>query len=242
MQIKTSITQIKDGQEFIRKQPLTELIKEHSFAAVIFLLLKGKLPNETEEKMMNALFVAAIDHGPGTASGQVSRIVASAKSSLHVCVSAGILAMGERHGSAIEGAAKFFQTHKETEDVDALAKDLKAQKVRVPGYGHAVLSTDHRSETLFDLAKDVGLFGAHSQFALDFYSALNAVSSKQLPINIDGSMAAILSDMGFDWQLMKGFFMIARVPGLVAQSYEELRNDVGLRRLSERDVLFVDEA
>ena len=28
--------------------------------------------------------------------------------------------------------------------------------------------------------------------------------------------------MGFDWRLGKGFFIIGRVPGLVAHAYEEL--------------------
>ena len=41
-------------------------------------------------------------------------------------------------------------------------------------------------------------------------------------MNVDGAIAAIVSEMGFDWRLGKGFFIIGRTPGLVAHAYEEL--------------------
>ena len=51
-------------------------------------------------------------------------------------------------------------------------------------------------------------------------------------------MAAILLDMGFDARLMKGFFIIARIPGLVAQVYEEMADDPGIRRLDQSDIQY----
>ncbi len=239
MKYTTSITNIVNEHEFIRGYALEELIKNHSFVETIFLILRGQLPTEKETKMLNALFTAAIDHGPGTASGQVVRITASAKNNLHTSLAAGILAMGERHGGAIEGAAKFFQFHVGEEHVAGLVKTFKQEKIRIPGYGHAVLKVDHRSKALFDMAREVGFFGKHCEFALAVHDALNEQSSKPLPINIDGSMAAILSDMGFDWQIMKGLFIIARVPGLVAHIYEEMTNDAGLRRLDQGEIEYV---
>ncbi len=239
MTIKTSITTIKNEKEYIHGHPLEQLIQERTFSETIYFLLKGEFPSDAHKKMLDSLLVAAIDHGPGTASGQVSRIVASAKNSLHVSVAAGMLAMGERHGSAIEGAAEFFSLHKDHTDISALAQELKEKKVRVPGFGHPFLTEDHRSATLFDLAKDLEIFGEHAAFAANFHTALNEVSSKPLPLNIDGAMAAILLDMGFAPALMKGFFMIARTPGLVAQSYEEMTHDVGIRRLDERDIEYI---
>ena len=44
---------------------------------------------------------------------------------------------------------------------------------------------------------------------------------KALPINVDGAIAAILCELGFEPSLMNGLFMIARVPGLVAHVTEE---------------------
>lgn len=241
MKYHTAITNIQQGREFLRGHAFDDVIKHFSFAESIFLILRGRLPEENEKKMFNAMLSAAIDHGPGTASGQVVRIAASAKNDFHTSVAAGILAMGERHGGAIEGAAKFFQHHVNDEQVAGLVKTFKQEKIRIPGYGHSVLTVDHRSEALFVVAREAGFFGKHCEFALAVHAELNTLSSKPLPINIDGTMAAILSDMGFDSQIMKGIFIIARVPGLVAHIYEEITHDIGLRRLSQDEIEYVGE-
>ncbi|MCP4633748.1 MAG: citryl-CoA lyase, partial [candidate division Zixibacteria bacterium] len=46
-----------------------------------------------------------------------------------------------------------------------------------------------------------------------------------------GGIAAVISDMGFDWRLGKGFFIISRVPGLVAHIYEEITREKPMRKL-----------
>ena len=77
------------------------------------------------------------------------------------------------------------------------------------------------------------MYGKHCDFAEAVGKSLNAISSKKLPLNVDGAMAAIISDMGFDWRLAKGFFIIGRVPGLAAHVYEEKTAGDGIRRLAE---------
>lgn len=238
MQWKTAITKIENEQEIIRGHNLQELVREKSFVEVIFLLLKGALPNEQEVRMLNALLTACIDHGVGASSATVARIVASTGNSLHTAVSAGVQTLGELHGGAIEGAAKFFQEYSEENGVEGLVKNLKDKKIRIPGYGHKVLTHDHRSDTLFAIAKETGFYGKHCAFAVAVQEALNKLSSKPLPLNIDGAMGAILSDMGFDWRLTKGFFIIGRIPGLVAQVYEEMLSGEGVRRLDEEEIEF----
>jgi citryl-CoA lyase len=54
-------------------------------------------------------------------------------------------------------------------------------------------------------------------------------------------MAAILLDMGFPWQMATGFFVIARVPGLVAHICEEMTGDAGIRRLDSSEEEYVGE-
>ena len=137
---------------------------------------------------------------------------------------------------------KFFQENKNIVQTHSYASlqdflnFLVAQKTRIPGYGHKVLKHDHRSDTLFAIARETGFYGAHCEFALAIGDALHRVSSKPLPLNIDGAMGAIISDMGFDWKLAKGFFIIGRMPGLVAQVYEEMTGKVGVRRISEEEI------
>jgi len=49
--------------------------------------------------------------------------------------------------------------------------------------------------------------------------------SKRLIINVDGAIAAIISDMGFDWRIGKGFFILSRTAGLVAHVYEQMYSE-----------------
>ena len=241
MKFKTSITKIKNGKEEIRGHSIEELIKEHGFVSSVFLLVKGELPTDKEEKMLDAMLTAAIDHGPGTASGMTSRIIASAKNSMHTSVASGILAMGDRHGSAIQGAMRFFYDNIDVEDLEQLIKQRKEAGNYIPGYGHPELDHDSRVDILFETAKEVDFYGKYCEFSKKVYKELNNEFSTKLPLNIDGGMAAILCDMGFDWQIAKGMFIIARIPGLVAQVYEEKKNDEGIKRLDEDEIEYLDK-
>jgi len=239
MKWETAITNIKDGQEIIRGKNLSELIQKNTFTETIFLIWQGRMPKSEEAKMLDAMFVAAIDHGTGTASAMMARISASAKNSMHTALAAGILGMGERHGSAIEAAAKFFVENKDNKNLPETLKELKDKKVRLAGFGHAVLTHDERSEELFKIAKELGFYKECCAVAENIQIELNKISSKPLPLNIDGAMGAILADMSFDPAMMKGIFITARVPGLVAHIYEETQNDAGLRRLGEDEIEYI---
>lgn len=236
MKFQTNITTIHEGREMVHGYTLTDLTQQKSFSDTIWLLLRGELPTVAQSKIFGAILTSAIDHGPGTASGLVTRISASVKTSIQASVAAGMLAMGERHIGALDSAAKFFTENKETSDLVGLVTELKSQKIRIPGFGHAVLTKDYRSETLLAIAKEVGFYGQYSKFAEEIEAELNKISSKPLPLNVDGAMAAILLDLGFKPGALTGIFLIARVPGLVAQATEEVQNDAGLRRLSEDEI------
>lgn len=235
MKWTTSISDVGNGRELIRGYRLDDLISKKNFTEVIFLILQGELPSKQEARMFNALLVACIDHGVAVASAQSARLSASTGNNLHTALAAGILAFGPRHGGAAQGAAEFFFEYKECADVDSLVGSLCEKKIRIPGYGHKVLEVDHRAEKLFAIAQECGFFGRHCSFAREVAEALSRASSKKLPLNIDGAIAAILLDMGFDPLLANGLFLIGRVPGLVAHIHEETQSGTGLRRVPESD-------
>lgn len=240
MKIKTSITNITaEGKEIIRGKELEQLIEQNTFSETIFLLFFKRLPNENEKRMWDALLVAAIDHGPAVTSAMTARISASAKNSTHTSLAAGILGFGERHGLAIEPAMKFFQEHSDDSDIASTLKQMKEQKKYAPGFGHKILKNDSRVEKLFEVAEKSGFRGKYCEFALKVHEELNKISSKPLPINIDGGMAAILCDMGVDYRLAQAIFLTARVPGLLAHIYEESTQGEGIYRLEEDEVEFL---
>lgn len=91
----------------------------------------------------------------------------------------------------------------------------------MPGFGHRLHTADPRTAKLFEIARRNQYSGRHIELALALEKSLEELSGKRLPINVDGAIAAVISDMGFDWRLGKAFFIISRVVGLVAHSYEE---------------------
>lgn len=233
MEWTTSISDVRDNKEILRGHNLDDLIGKLNFTQAIFLTLTGNLPTEPQEKMVNALLVASIDHGIGTPSAMNARVAASTGVAMNDAVAAGMLAMGKKHGTGpLADAAKFFAQNLE-QNTDELVKTLKEQKIRIPGYGHAILVDDPRANKLIALAKEYGVAGKHVEFAEKIFMSLNAVSSKKLPLNVDGAAAAIILDLGLDAELAPGFFLISRTPGLVAHVHEETIQETKMRRLAQ---------
>lgn len=241
MKFKTSITKIKDGQEIIRGHKLEELVKEKTFVESIYLLFKGEFPDEGQKRVLEAIFTSVIDHGPATSSALGARISSSAKNPIHASLAAGLLSFGDRHGMAVTDAMKFFYDNADEDDLEALLKKRKKEKQYVMGFGHKVLKVDLRSQTLLDIAKEVGVYGKYSEFALKTQETLNSISSRKLPLNIDGAVAAVLCDMGMDASLGNAFFLVGRVPGLLAHIIEEVESDEGIRRLGDEEIDYLTQ-
>jgi citryl-CoA lyase len=84
------------------------------------------------------------------------------------------------------------------------------------------------------------------KLALTIESLTDTFFQKHLILNVDGCIAAIASDMGFDWRLGKGFFIVSRTPGLVVHAYEQMYfekpykaphwSEIGYTGVSERKV------
>jgi hypothetical protein len=59
-------------------------------------------------------------------------------------------------------------------------------------------------------------------------------ASHPLSINLDGAIAAICGDLGFDPEIANGVFIIARVPGLLAHAAEERSREAPMRQVDAR--------
>ena len=237
MKITTRISHVTKEREIVRGHDLISLIGTKSFVEVAWLLLREEWPTPAQAAMLDATLVAAIDHGAAPVSSIAARVVASSGNDPHVALAAGILAQGTLHGGAIEDAARFFLAHA-NEDAAALVSLARTEKHRLPGYGHKLLAKDKRSAALFERAKTLKLFGIHSAFAERLEQALNEDAPKPLPLNVDGAMAAILLDLGFGPEPMRGFFVLARLPGLLAQVIEERATVRGPRRLGDDEITY----
>lgn len=233
---KTAITDVGPGKINIRGHKITDVMEKFTYAEAVYLILKGELPNKAEAELMNAILVSSIDHGPTPPSVLATRTVVSGGNSLNAALAGGVLAIGDTHGGAIEQSAKIMQELAvREEDPATLAAELvdwlKENKMRMPGFGHRLHNVDPRTGKLFAIAERHGYSGKHIELCKAIEKALAERLGKKLPINVDGAIAAVISDMGFDWRLGKGFFIISRMPGLVAHAYEEMTRERPMRKL-----------
>ncbi len=240
---KTSITKVEPNHIVTKGYRQEDLIGNVPFASVFFLLVKGQLPNEKDQKMIDAIITSSIDHGVTPPSTHASRVVASAGVPLPTAVAAGILAIGDTHGGAIQECArimqdvmKLMQTNKWSfeETARRLLDTLKTEGRRMPGFGHRIHHEDPRTKRLFELAEELGFSGDHIKFTKVL--AEEFARTKPLPINVDGAIAAVISDMGFDWHLGKAFFLLGRTAGLIAHVYEEMTTQKPMREICSAEV------
>jgi citrate synthase len=240
MKWKTSISKIEPNHIVTKGYRQEDLIGNVPFPSVVYLLLRGTLPSKEYGRMMDAIMTSCIDHGVTPPSSIASRTVASGGVPLPTAVAAGILSIGDSHGGAIEKGAKILQDgvqrlKKEGKTLEAVAsalvKETSDQKKRIPGFGHRIHTADPRTKRLFALAKELKIAGDHVALSQKIEAELEKTQGKKLPINVDGAIAAIISDMGFDWRLGKAFFLLGRVAGLTAQVYEEQTQEKPMREM-----------
>jgi citrate synthase len=102
LQWKTAITKIEPNNISIRGYALADLMGSVSFPQMVYLLFKGELPPENVGKMIEAILVSSVDHGTTPPSALSAITVASTGAPLNASVAAGILAISQFHGGAIE--------------------------------------------------------------------------------------------------------------------------------------------
>lgn len=234
----TLVTEIRENKIFVRGIPLEKLISDRSFAASIYTVLQGREPSEAEEAVINAILVSLIDHGLDTPSTHATLAVQRGGNPINVAVGAGILAQGEAHGGAIERAARMLQgAAKRPGEAPGVADEIvgvfAASKQRVPGYGHDLHKRDPRTQALMEKAREKKLFGRHCEIALAVQDALEKRYGQNVPLNVFGATAALISELGFDWRMGRSFFVLGRTVGVIGQAFEEIRREAPLDELGD---------
>ncbi len=240
---KTAITSVQPNKVRLRGYSIDDLMGKISFSQAIYLALKGELPSPQVGRLLDAIFVSSVDHGAGPPSVLAARTVASTGAELNAAVAAGVLAISRLHGGAIEEAMNLFQAVSrraaeknapEKETAREILAEMKARGERASGFGHRVHTQDPRTARLFGLAEELNLAGPYIRIARTI-EGLFKESGKPLPINVDGAIAAVLCDLGIPSEIGNAFFIIARVPGLVAHIHEEKTRMRPMRKIHPAD-------
>lgn len=219
-----------------------EVIGHRTFTETVFLLIAGRLPNEHENRMLDAVLVSLVEHGL-TPSAVVARMTYSvAPESLQGAIAAGLLGAGSVVLGSMEECGRILTRVQAAVEAGAARRDgltevvaeyLKEGK-RLPGVGHAIhREGDPRAARLFALADEYGFNGTYVDTIREFAEVAESTTGKKLPINVTGAVSALLLELGVPWRLHRGFALISRSAGLVAHVGEEIEKPITpeLRRL-----------
>jgi citrate synthase len=235
----TAITTFDRDRIVIRGKYVEELMGHGNFADIAFLLLSGRLPAHNESVVWNAVLTASCDHGPTSPSTFAARVVASGnRRAPEAAVAAGILAIGDAHGGASEeamaylkGALQIWKAGYGTmrKSAQAVIDDYRGKRRRLPGLGHRFHDVDPRTNRLWSLAKTHGLSSDGTAMMVEMQAALSASVGRDMPVNVDGAIAATLVDMGFEPPVARMAFILGRTAGIATHVLEELAREKPMR-------------
>ena len=246
---RTGITCIEPNKILIRGYPVDELMGRLGFGEAIYLLLMGELPTPAIGRLMSALLISSLDHGVTPPSTLAARNVATTSAPVRASVAAGVLAFGPYHGGDISSCMMFLDSGlslvREGVSIDEAARRIIERCVAAgrtpPGFGHRFHARDPRAARLFQMALELELDGEHITMMRAAERVLLArpdAERNPLPVNVDGAIAAVCGDLGFDAELGNALFLISRVPGLVAHVHEERLREPHMRQIDPKDHIY----
>lgn len=210
------------GEDAVIRGEALENVMDMDFADAIWLLLKGEKPSEEESEMFNTILSSSIDHGVGNPSTVSARTVQSGGNGMNTSVAAGVLALGDKHGGAIEDCMEMLQSEESAEEIVEQRLDSGE---KISGIGHKVYEEkDPRAVKIIEKAEELGIAGEYTEKMQEIRDIF-AKEKVSLVLNVDGAIAGVMSDLGWDHRLGKGLFIIARTPGLVAHVREEMEEE-----------------
>jgi citrate synthase len=104
-----------------------------------------------------------------------------------------------------------------------IVRDHAERKERIPGFGHAYFEIDPRCKTLLEIAENSISPHPHIDLLVAVEGKLSSGGDKRLAANINGAIGAAISDLGIDWRMGRGIFIISRSIGLVVHAAEEVK-------------------
>lgn len=239
----TSVSEVTEGVVNLRGYSLAEVMRKATFTQGLYLTIVGRLPSEAETKLLDALLNSLLDHGYVASTITAARYIASGNPQFIPAVAGGILAAGSNTLSP-EHSAHLLDHTAELRGDDSLevgaervVDEYVAARKRLPGFGHPTHKTsDFRADILFDLAAELGLDGESIRQLQAIDRAFKAKTGKMnIPINIDGALAAIGRDLGWSANQTVAFAVLSVLPGLMAHVVEEIETGRPLRYIQDGD-------
>jgi citrate synthase len=235
----TRVSFVAPHKVLIRGYPIEEVCERLTYAEMCWLTIRGELPTKPQARVMDALLCCMPDHQFVASHTPAARFTASAFPESPIPgIASAVLTMGSNTVSPQE-SAKIILAACELRENEALSNEEAAQRIvhqyldagnRIPGLGHPThKNEDMRASALRRVTEEQGLWGDKCQVYECIHQAFVDITGKNLPINIDGMMAAVMTELGFDPLEMAGIGALAVLPGVIAHVVEEIKDGVPLR-------------
>lgn len=229
----TDIIEMEPGSIRMRGYAIENLIGNISFPQMIWLMLRGELPQPGQAKLLEAALVSAVDHGPQAPSIAIARMAATCGIGINGAMASAINALGDVHGGAGQQCMNLYAdvaaVCETGVSVDQAARRVVERRLAdakfLPGFGHRFHPVDPRSGRLLELVeqarKDSVVEGRYMDIAIAITQALASLKNKSIPMNIDGATAVIYAELGFVPELARGLFILSRSVGILAHAWEQ---------------------
>jgi citrate synthase len=207
---KTSIAYKTAEKTVLRGYDVSELAEEgYSFCDAMFVLFQGRIPSESEEKMLKYEMGAFLEHSMSPSAASAIAVTAG-RPNLPTAVAAGVMTFGGVHGP---GAAHGYMMNKyitraQREDktldeaAEILVDDYMDADQPVMGMGQPQHTDgDPRAEPIHLQQEELGTNGAYHEFQRSvekhFHARRKREGKNYVGVNVVGAGNAALSDLGF---------------------------------------------
>ena len=219
---RTSIIEMEPGVIRYRGYPIEELIGNIGFVQMIWLMIRGELPDDEQAELLDAVLMSAVDHGPQAPSIAIARMAATCGVGLNNAMASAVNVLGEVHGGAGEQAIMLFQQVEQEMQAGAslpeavqlaLGRHVAHHGKYIPGFGHRFHPVDPRAPRLLELvdaaAAQGTVSGRFASVARAIEAHLAASKGKPIPMNIDGASAVVYAELDVPAQLARGLFCLS---------------------------------
>jgi citrate synthase len=214
-----------------------DIIGKIDFTSYFWMLVTGTLPTPKQLFFCNAVLAAIAEHGlvPSVVASRMT--YAAAPEAFHGAVAAGLLGCGSVVLGSAEVAGRFYAecvkaANEPGANPTSVAKEnilaLRADKRAIPGFGHPQHSGgDPRANLLLRLAEEHDIVGRHIEMLYAIRDVLPDAIGRELPINVNGAIPAVMLDVGFPLAALKGISLLARTASIIAHLQEETERPIG---------------
>lgn len=227
-QLETAIATFDETSITWRGRDLvTEILGRCSFTEVIYFLLRGRMPDTTETRVLDLCLITLMEHGM-TPHAIVTRLTQLCNpGQVQMAMAAGLACVGDQFAGTMDGCGRLLEAGLMSEDQDDFCQRIvaehRAANRPMPGFGHNLHKPDDpRSPRLFDLAREAGVKGDAIALLERLSAELDRQSGRHLTINATGALAALMLEIRIPVPAMRCLAVVSRAGGLAAHVMEEV--------------------